>query len=325
MTELPPEILLAVFAHLSKNDLISVSLTNWKHRYLSLPYLFHTLKVKSSLSGLNRLQNVSKSYVSTYVKILCYEASELIDPNIQRLDYFKSCIYTSSEFVRDQNDSFWGRGGERVTYNSIYSYFNCLAKEQQRILDTREDLKAFRRSIPRFASLHSVHITYVAGVHKSYLWFAPRVFADWNYSFIIHLETIIDAMVVAKENDILVRCFQISGFYAHPRACVGSLRHKMADGLSNIETLCLDDSPNLIDFMSKVHLPVLRHFELGRCWVTYEDIQSVLNAHLQVRSVQLSKIWLPERLRLELSSLGEIQGEYRDNRVEGNITINVDR
>lgn len=97
----------------------------------------------------------------------------------------------------------------------------------------------------------------------------------------------------------------------------------MADGLSNIETLCLDDSPNLIDFMSNMELPVLRQFELGRCWVTYEDIERILNAHLQVRSVQLSKIWLPCRLRQELSALGEIHGEYRDSRVEGSITINV--
>ena len=80
MTELPPEILLAIFVHLPQNDLISVSLVDWKHRYLSLPYLFHTLKVKFSISGLSCLENVSKSYVSTYVKVLCYEASELIDP-----------------------------------------------------------------------------------------------------------------------------------------------------------------------------------------------------------------------------------------------------
>lgn len=186
-------------------------------------------------------------------------------------------------------------------------------------------MNVFCSSIPRFSSLHSVHITFIGGVDNRYLWFAPRVFADWSYSFLIHLETIIEAMIVAKENDILVRCFQISGFYARLRACGGALRDKIADGLSNVETLCLDDSPNLIDFMSNIDLPVLRRFELGRCWITCADIQKVLNAHSQIQCVQLSKIWFPERLRFELSALGHIQGEYRDQRAEENITIIVDR
>ncbi|CDM37568.1 unnamed protein product [Penicillium roqueforti FM164] len=87
-------------------------------------------------------------------------------------------------------------------------------------------------------------------------------------------------MVVAKENGIVIRCFQISVFYAQIRVCHRSLRDRMAEALRNIETLCLDDSPVLIDFLSNIHLPVLRHFELRRCWVTYADIQRVLNAHL---------------------------------------------
>lgn len=132
-------------------------------------------------------------------------------------------------------------------------------------------------------------------------------------------------MVVAKENGILVKSFQLSGFYAQLRACGGNLRDKMVDGLSNIESLSLDDSPNMIDFISSIHLPVLRHFELGRCWVTCADIQRVLITHSQIRSVQLSRIWLPEKLRLEVSALGEIQGEYRDEGTEGNIIIIVNK
>lgn len=79
MAKVPPEIMLSILAYLPKDAIVSVSLTNWNLRNMSLPYLFNTLKVSFSMSGLERLERVSSSFLSKHVKVLYYDASELID------------------------------------------------------------------------------------------------------------------------------------------------------------------------------------------------------------------------------------------------------
>lgn len=80
LDELPTEILFTVLEYLPESAILSISLTTWRLRLLSLPTLFRTLRISFSILGLERLSKVSRSHISMYVKILCYEASEIIDP-----------------------------------------------------------------------------------------------------------------------------------------------------------------------------------------------------------------------------------------------------
>jgi hypothetical protein len=80
MNHLPMELLHMVAVQLCKRSLKSLSLVNRKFRALCAPYLFYTLEVSFSLAGLYRLEKASHSQLAQYVRTVCYQAPELIDP-----------------------------------------------------------------------------------------------------------------------------------------------------------------------------------------------------------------------------------------------------
>lgn len=77
-----PEEILEMIIRFGQVDgsLIPLSGVNKLFRRLCAPYLFHTLRVTFSMAGLDRLSQASQSSVRFYVRTICYEASELVDP-----------------------------------------------------------------------------------------------------------------------------------------------------------------------------------------------------------------------------------------------------
>lgn len=235
-------------------------------------------------------------------------APSYVVTDVQHYDYFKTCIYTPPEYARDQRDSFWNNHDGKITYASVHSYFTRLAREQQKILDTRADSKVFCQAITGFSSLQNIHISCVDGVHKTYLWFAPRVFLDWEYSFPIHLETIMNVFAVAKRHGIFIKCLEISGFYAHFGPREAEFRELMSYGLSDTKSVRLIDSSCLFHFMSTIHLPALRHVELESCWITGNEVEKFLEKNSGVQTLHLENIWLPGSSRPKLDRIGEFHG-----------------
>ncbi|KAB8069864.1 hypothetical protein BDV29DRAFT_194567 [Aspergillus leporis] len=77
-----PAELLAIIVQLGQVEgfLKPLSQVNKAFRQLCAPILFSTLRITSSITGLNCLTQASRSPISPYVRTIYYEASELLDP-----------------------------------------------------------------------------------------------------------------------------------------------------------------------------------------------------------------------------------------------------
>lgn len=53
---------------------------NQRCRQISLPYIFHTVNFDFSSAGFRQLEVIARSHIARYVKVLHYEASEIVDP-----------------------------------------------------------------------------------------------------------------------------------------------------------------------------------------------------------------------------------------------------
>lgn len=79
-TDLPVELLELIIADLSGSFFSSFSLVNKKYQTVSVSYLFHTITVNFSERGLYYLEMISESPLASYIKILYYNVSELVNP-----------------------------------------------------------------------------------------------------------------------------------------------------------------------------------------------------------------------------------------------------
>src|ERR1700761_7921293 len=84
---------------------------------------------------------------------------------------------------------------------------------------------------------------------------------DGKDSYLDHLEKMMLAMAMAKQNNISIRTFELSGFRSavpehHPK-----LLSLMNDALANGRDLVLRDSSNAWDFMLSIHLPQIIRLE----------------------------------------------------------------
>ena len=77
---LPHELLIIIIDFLCKDSIRSLSLVNKELRYLCNPYLFQTLKIHFSLTGLYRINQVSQSQIACYTRTIQFFVHELIDP-----------------------------------------------------------------------------------------------------------------------------------------------------------------------------------------------------------------------------------------------------
>ncbi|GMF77643.1 unnamed protein product [Aspergillus oryzae] len=184
--------------------------------------------------------------------------------------------------------------GRRVSYNMIYSYFAELAREQQTILTERIDSITLVQCIPRFLHLQSIELPFIDSTKKPFCWLSGRLFVGWRDSYPVHFETVIDAMVAARRNGIIVRKFKVSGFYSKISMPGTSLFRKVMEALHNVEDLRLVDSSRLLNFMRQVSLPSVRRLELAKCWLSVKDLEEFFRVHSgTLHSLHLEDTWLP--------------------------------
>ena len=81
LNDLPLELLMHIVEFVKYEDsLLYLSQANQIFRQLCVPHLFQTLKVTLSTTGLDRLIQISNSWIAQYIRVLVYEIPERIDP-----------------------------------------------------------------------------------------------------------------------------------------------------------------------------------------------------------------------------------------------------
>jgi hypothetical protein len=147
--------------------------------------------------------------------------------------------------------------------------------------------------LSRLTNLKSIQLHFVEGIKEPFRWFAGRVFVDWKDSFPDRFKSILHAMVRAKDNGVVIRTFQISGFYSRLLVSDSELSRLASDALSSVEELQLIDSPSMLEFMSYVHLPSLRRFALESCWLWIPELEQFIVAHAgTLRVLHLQDTWI---------------------------------
>ncbi|PYI13432.1 hypothetical protein BO99DRAFT_347395 [Aspergillus violaceofuscus CBS 115571] len=269
----PTELLSIIIVDLTTRDsLKSLSSVSRRFRILCVPFLFHRLRVDFSIAGFKRLEQISVSDIAQYVKVIQYYAPELIDPCAESWDYFRSCVYPPAEYVRDQKDLIWSFRGKQVPYKDIYTYFSHLVHEQRKILQRCVDLRSLCTSFPRFRGLQSIEVEFADGIKSPFRWFASRLFVDWEESFLLHFEALLDAILATKREGTRITSLKISGFYSHLPMTDFYLAEKLTAAVEDIASLHLIDSPYLLDAMTTVPFPALRQLVLGHCWLGESEL-----------------------------------------------------
>lgn len=201
--------------------------------------------------------------------------------------HFSYYLYTPSEYARDE-----GRG-KGLPYIDIYFYFSRLSQEQQRILRKNQDAMAFRACLPRFPQLIAIRLSFVDGINQPFRSLGGSVFLDWKDSFPTHLINVVEGMGAAMRNEVVIRTFEVSGFYSQ-LAADNKLFEGMASALHYVEDLRLIDSPSLLEFMSTLTLPSIHRLELENCWLCVRDLEDFVNTHAKtLQFLHLEDTWLP--------------------------------
>ena len=222
------------------------------------------------------------------MKLQNLSANHILD--MESWDYFRTCVYTPSEYIQDLRESSWTSNGKKISYHTIYWYFAHLCREQQNIITKCKDRTATQKSISRFHRLRELDITFVNSTMKPFSWLSGRMFVDWRDSFPLHLETILDAMVTGRRKGIVFQTFKVSGLYS---AVDTTMCHKVEDALHDVKDIHIYDSPTLLNFMAVISLPSLRRLELGTCWIWPADLERFVRLHANsLRFVHLEDAWM---------------------------------
>lgn len=80
LDNLPTEILYLIIGDLPISSIRNFASANQRCRQISLPYIFSTVRFQFSYNGFRQLETIAKSHIAKYVKVLHYEASEIVDP-----------------------------------------------------------------------------------------------------------------------------------------------------------------------------------------------------------------------------------------------------
>jgi hypothetical protein len=78
--DLPFELLRLIVIELDHQSLSSFSLVNKSCRSASISDIFHTFKVEFTEQGMKKLKGLAISPLAKCVRVLHYDASELVDP-----------------------------------------------------------------------------------------------------------------------------------------------------------------------------------------------------------------------------------------------------
>ncbi|KAL3459615.1 hypothetical protein BJX64DRAFT_301203 [Aspergillus heterothallicus] len=299
LDHLPVELLEMIVSLIQgKAALKSISCVSRLFRQLCAPVLFKVLHVGFSNVGLDRILDVSESPLAHHVKVIHYNAPALVDPLAANWDTFCACLYTPAEFAQDRRNLYRQRGGSGLSYRLIFSYFRQRCEEQQKILQQGRDTRALVTSLPYFSNLCTLRLSYVDGIEDQFEWLANRMLLDGHSLFPNHLERLLAAITVAAGRGLAFRSFEIWGFYSRAATEDQLLQQLAAEGLQNVDSLRLVDSPALLPFLSRVSLPRLCHVDLASCWLSIPALAEFIHIHQgSLRSIHLDNTWvLQEKL-----------------------------
>ncbi|KAL4744731.1 uncharacterized protein BDW70DRAFT_154469 [Aspergillus foveolatus] len=294
LDRLPTELLNIIIGFTEDNALRSLSCVSRGLRVICIPYLFKTLHVTFSVAGFRRLEQVSDSELAQYVKEVHYQVPELIDPYISHLDYFRSCIYTPEEFIKDQKEQWWSFRGKSLSYESIYKYFVQLSAEQQKILSGCDDARTLSICLPRFLNLQSFQLVFEDSIDQPFHWLATRLFFDWNDSTLMHLETVIDVLISLRQHGISIHSFGVSGYNSTARTLAEGFLRKLADALHPVTDIALSDSTDLLQSLALIPLPSILRLKLGSCWLSIADLGVFSSRHnSRLQQIHFENVWVP--------------------------------
>ncbi|KAL2801761.1 hypothetical protein BJX63DRAFT_426537 [Aspergillus granulosus] len=167
--------------------------------------------------------------------------------------------------------------------------------QQQDILETEQDTRTLIASLPCFANLHTIQLLFADGIEDRFQWLANRMLLDGHPLFPNHLERLLTAVVVARENDVTIRTFEIRGFYSRAVTKDRFLQQLAGEALSSVEELRLVDSPAMLAFVNQVPFPCLRRVELANCWLSIPTLEKFTRLHSGgLESIHLENTWVLE-------------------------------
>ncbi|KAA8644950.1 uncharacterized protein ATNIH1004_009161 [Aspergillus tanneri] len=212
---------------------------------------------------------------------------------IEDWDYFRSHVYTYAEYESDRRESFWTFRGQEVSYLTIFAYFSTRAREQRLVQQRVQDTEALLTSIPCFSNLDTIYMRFIDGIHSQFHWLAGRMFLDDMHSLTDHLVKMAAAVAVARLDGVVIRTFEVSGFYSRIDLADPLLKDLMEVALSDIIELRAINSPTMLEFFSQVSLPSLRRFELASCWLAIDNLEDFVRKHASsLRFLHLEDPWL---------------------------------
>ncbi|KAL3449655.1 hypothetical protein BJX65DRAFT_306178 [Aspergillus insuetus] len=292
--QLPFE-LLDMIGNLLKDDYDALKMLSCATRNLRaacVPHLFRTLRITFSASGFTRLEEVSNSVFAQYVTAVRYKVPELIDENIPSWDYFRLCVYTPEEFVRDQREQWWNFRGNSLSYASIYKYFSKLSVEQHEILARSRDARTLRRCLPRLWRLQDIQLIFEDTIDQPFRWLATHLFIDRNDSLLLHFETFVEALIGLREHGISIRTFRVHGFDSNIVLEKGFLE-KVAHALQTVTNIVLIDSVGLLPCLASIPLPSVLRLELGSCWLQITALETFCSTHKgRLRHIHFEEVWV---------------------------------
>ncbi|KAL4893425.1 hypothetical protein BDV59DRAFT_207879 [Aspergillus ambiguus] len=295
---LPAELLYIVLDSIQDvESLKSLSTVNRRFRELCAPRIFRTLNVALSTLGLDILVEISHSAIAPCIREILYEIPQSIDPLVEDWDYFRSHIYTPSEYNSDLEDHFWTFGGSVVSYSAVFSYFRSLSREQRICQWKGRDRENLIASFPRFPNLGSVHVSFVDGIKSPFRWFTGRVLQDdpdGPGCAKDHLTKLATAMIAAKAKGVKIHTFEMSGLYTRIDSGDSSiLKRLVGKAFHDIQDLRIINSPTMLEFLTQVHMSGLRRFELGNCWLSIESLQKFVQCQKgSLRILHLEDVWM---------------------------------
>lgn len=213
---------------------------------------------------------------------------------IQNWDYFTSCIYTTQEYARDYSDFCWNLRGKDFTYKAIHSYFKGMARDQEEILKGRRDIRAFSENIPRLSGLKTIKLSFAGVKEDRLLWFSRRLFADNGETYSVHIEAVLNGMIAAKHNGLMLESVEVEGMNSHPTIDRGDLAEILQQGLAHVKKFKVVDSPGMLSLMSTISLPWLERFEVVDCWlvgsklIRFLEAQDGIIEHVEFQKISLS-------------------------------------
>jgi hypothetical protein len=224
------------------------------------------------------------------------------------------------------------RNDDRFTYQSLFSYFRLRCREQQEILETERDTRTLIASLPHFANLHTIQLHFADGIEDRFQWLANRMLLDGHPLFPNHLERLLTAVVVARQNDIAIRTFEIRGFYSRAVTKDSYLRELAGEAFSSVEELRLVDSPAMLAFVNQVPFPCLRRVELANCWLSIPTLQKFTRLHSgRLESVHLENTWVLEEtvhaggIHISMGCAKSILDQIARSTGAGNLRLTMNR